>query len=71
MNRAIRRHPEQPLVVSPAEGQQLLGIGHSTFAKLLARGDLKSTRIGARRLVYYDSILALLAAGEGAPDQAA
>jgi excisionase family DNA binding protein len=66
MHPGPQRHLD-PIVVTTEEAKALLRIGHSKLAELIASGELRSTRLGARRLIYLESIRALLAAGEEAP----
>jgi excisionase family DNA binding protein len=42
------------LAVSPAEASRLAGIGRTTIYHAISSGDLKSLKIGARRLVAVD-----------------
>jgi excisionase family DNA binding protein len=44
------------LVVSPAEAGCLAGIGRTTIYHAITCGDLKSLKIGARRLVTVDAL---------------
>ena len=49
----------RPLTVSVRAAGQILGIGLTKTWELIGRGDLKTVRIGRRRLVLYQSIEAL------------
>jgi excisionase family DNA binding protein len=51
---------QSPITVSVAEAKRLSGLGHTTVYKLLSEGTLKSTTVGKRRLVRYDSLQELL-----------
>jgi excisionase family DNA binding protein len=44
------------LAVSPAEAGRLAGIGRTTIYHAISSGDLKSLKIGARRLVAVDAL---------------
>jgi excisionase family DNA binding protein len=44
------------LAVSPAEAGRLAGIGRTTIYYAISSGDLKSLKIGARRLVAVEAL---------------
>jgi len=44
------------LAVSPAEAGRLAGIGRTTIYQAISSGDLKSLKIGARRLVTVEAL---------------
>jgi excisionase family DNA binding protein len=44
------------LAVSPAEAGRLAGIGRTTIYHAISCGDLKSLKIGARRLVTVEAL---------------
>ena len=44
------------LAVSPAEAGRLAGVGRTTIYHAISCGDLKSLKIGARRLVTVDAL---------------
>jgi excisionase family DNA binding protein len=44
------------LAVSPAEAGRLVGIGRTTIYHAISCGDLKSVKIGARRLVTVEAL---------------
>jgi excisionase family DNA binding protein len=44
------------LAVSPAEAGRLAGIGRTTIYHAISSGDLKSLKIGARRLVAVEAL---------------
>ena len=44
------------LAVSPAEAGRLAGIGRTTIYQAISSGDLKSLKIGARRLVAVEAL---------------
>lgn len=58
---------ETRLAVAPAEAARLIGIGKTRFYELLAANEIKSIKLGARRLVRVADIEAWLArqCGEG------
>jgi excisionase family DNA binding protein len=45
-----------PIWVTVPEAGRLAGVGRSTIYKLLATGALHSIKVGARRLVSFESI---------------
>lgn len=51
----------KPIFISVPEAGRSLGIGMTKTIELIASGVLRSAKIGARRLVYIDSIEALAA----------
>lgn len=52
--------------VSPAEAARRSGLGRTTIYTALKAGDLKSLKIGARRLIMVDVLKAWLASHETA-----
>jgi excisionase family DNA binding protein len=62
--RAAKPIPEipsvAPKVYSVDETRAVTRLGLSTINSLIADGTLKSTRVGRRRLVFVDSVNALL-----------
>lgn len=46
----------QILAVSPNEAARLCSIGRTTLYAALSSGDLKSTKIGKRRLITIDAL---------------
>jgi hypothetical protein len=50
-----------PLAVTVEEGRRIIGLGTTKVWELIASGDLKSLRIGRRRLILYQSIRDLIA----------
>lgn len=48
--KATHTHPE-PLTVAPAEAARLAGVGRTTLYAALSSGELRSSRIGRRRLI--------------------
>lgn len=57
-----------PLAVSTVEAAKLLGIGKTLLYVKLASGDLRSCKIGRRRVVPISAIQEFLKAREAAPD---
>ena len=53
------------LAVSPAEAGRLAGIGRTSIYHAISCGDLKSLKIGARRLVAVDALRDWLLKHEG------
>ena len=53
-----KTHPQimQPIAVSPNEAARLSGVGRTTLYAALSSGDLKSIKIGTRRLIMVDAI---------------
>lgn len=49
-----------PLTVTIAETKRITGLGNTTIYERLNDGTLRSTLVGGRRLVHYDSILEML-----------
>ena len=45
-----------PIAVSPDEAARLAGIGRTSLYAALATGDLKSIKIGSRRLIKIEAI---------------
>lgn len=56
----------QILAVSPNEAARLCGIGRTTLYSALSSGDLKSVKIGTRRLITIDALRAWLKKNEQA-----
>lgn len=54
----------QPIAVSLNEAASLAGVGRTTLYAALSAGDLKSIKIGTRRLITVDAIRAWLAQNE-------
>jgi excisionase family DNA binding protein len=66
MATASRQPFEIELAVSPAEAARRSGLGRTTIYGALKAGDLKSIKIGARRLIMVDALKAWLASHETA-----
>lgn len=57
--------PSEPeLAVSPAEAARRSGLGRTTIFAAIKDGDLKSIKIGARRLIMVDSLKTWLTSHE-------
>ncbi|MCB1471166.1 MAG: helix-turn-helix domain-containing protein [Rhizobiaceae bacterium] len=54
----------QILAVSPNEAARLCSIGRTTLYAALSSGDLKSVKIGTRRLITLDALRAWLKKNE-------
>lgn len=50
----------EPIAVSPNEAAGLSGVGRTTLYAALSAGELKSIKIGTRRLITVDAIRAWL-----------
>lgn len=61
-----KTHPQSmnPIAVSPNEAARLSGVGRTTIYAALSSGDLKSIKIGTRRLITVEAIKDWLKAGE-------
>ena len=46
----------KPITVTIKETKRLTGLGRSKLYELIGDGKLKTTKVGRRRLVYFDSI---------------
>jgi excisionase family DNA binding protein len=55
------------LAYSPLETARMLGIGRTLLYELIDRGEIKSLRIGARRLIRRSAIERFLAEREEQP----
>lgn len=47
---------QSPIAVSPNEAARLAGVGRTTLYAALATGELKSLKIGTRRLIKVTAI---------------
>ncbi len=56
----MRGHTSIPLCYSPFEAAKVLGIGRSTLFTLLAKGELKASKLGTRTLIRRRSSSATL-----------
>lgn len=54
-----------PLLVDRLETARLLNVSPGTVTNLIARGDLRSIKLGARRLIDRADILEMIAAKKG------
>ena len=48
--------PNQSLLVTVEEAARLLGVGRTTMFELIGRGEVKSVRLGRRRLIARKSL---------------
>jgi excisionase family DNA binding protein len=55
---------DEALAVSPAVAARLAGLGRTTIYAALKTGDLKSLKVGARRLILVETLRAWLARQE-------
>jgi excisionase family DNA binding protein len=51
-----REHVNQTLLVTVEEAARLLGVGRTTMFELIGSGDVKSVRLGRRRLIARKSL---------------
>jgi excisionase family DNA binding protein len=51
---------QKPVTITVQCAQAITGLGHTTIYELLKSGRLKSTTVGGRRLIFFDSIEELL-----------
>lgn len=56
-----------PLTVSVNEAIAMIGIGRTRLYELIASGDIKTVKIGRRRLVQVESLRAIASAGVSPP----
>lgn len=52
----LLNHAAQILAVSPNEAARLCSIGRTTLYAALSSGELKSAKIGTRRLITIDAL---------------
>ena len=64
MATASNRSSELELALSPAEAARRSGLGRTTIYAALKAGDLKSLKIGARRLIMVEALKTWLASHE-------
>jgi excisionase family DNA binding protein len=64
---AAQTLPYDRLAYSPLETARMLGIGRTLLYELIDRGEIKSLRIGARRLISRSAIEKFLTEREGQP----
>ena len=65
---AVESRPLEPLAVSAAEAGRLIGVDRSTIYRLIERGEIRTCRLGGRRLIEVDELRRLLSdhrVGEG------
>lgn len=56
-----------PLAVSPAKAGELAGVGRTTIYNAISSGELRSLKIGARRLIAVEALQEWLLKHEVAP----
>lgn len=56
----IEKTSPPPLAISIQDSCRLTGLGRTTIYDLIRTGRLRSLTVGRRRLVLYESIIALL-----------
>ena len=66
ITRSMQPAQGQKLAVSTHEAAHLAGVGRTTIYEAIQSGDLKSLKIGKRRLIRIDALQAWLAALEAA-----
>lgn len=49
-------HTSEPIAVSPDEAARLCGVGRTTLYAAISSGELKSLKIGSRRLITIEAI---------------
>lgn len=60
------QHEDQRYAVSPSEAARRAGLGRTTIYGALKIGDLKSIKVGARRLIMVDELKRWLVSHETA-----
>jgi hypothetical protein len=61
MDEMSENHSVEPIAVPVTTARHMIGVGNTLLYELLASGDLKSIRIGRRRLILVESIRRLIA----------
>jgi len=56
MTNLTKSNQQEPIAVSPNEASRLAGVGRTTLYAALATGELKSIKIGTRRLIKVTAI---------------
>ena len=51
------------ITVPVARAREISGLGNTKIYELIKTGELKSTTVGCRRLIFMDSLLTLLQKG--------
>ena len=54
----------EPIAVSPSEAARLAGVGRTTIYASISAGELRSIKVGKRRLIAVDALRAWLRAQE-------
>lgn len=60
MTAAHTENPQDRLAYSIAEASSLTGIGRTTLYRLMDRGELRSCKIGRRRLIPAQALLRMV-----------
>jgi len=60
----VRDQTTHQLAYSPGDAARILGVGRTKLYELLDSGDLRSSKIGKRRLITLDAIRECLTAYE-------
>ena len=59
-------HDEQPITITIKSAAARSGVCYHTILRKIESKELRSTKVGSRRLVYFDSLQELLRKGETA-----
>ena len=62
--RSDDRSPVEPIAVSPGEAARLAGVGRTTIYASISAGELRSIKLGKRRLIAMDALREWLRAHE-------
>lgn len=60
-NREQRKEEQLPVVLTPAEAMDILGVGKNTMYRLLNSGDLHGVRVGRSWRISLDTLSDFLA----------
>ena len=63
MTYSYQEHTHQPIAFRVTDAIRMSGIGRTKLYELIGSGELKSVRIGGRRLILADSLRQLLEGG--------
>lgn len=59
-NLAQRKEEQLPIVLTPAEAMDILGVGKNTMYRLLNSGELRGVRVGRSWRISLDALSAFL-----------
>lgn len=59
-SQSVNPAPDAPLAHRVKDAKRISGLGHSTIYKLLKAGKLRAVKVGRRRLILHEDLLALL-----------